>query len=98
MEQVKALKPLDDPTKDLDFIQETLSGLRYEIDKQTTLLGFVGSPWTLAAYAVEGKAERHCLNTKARPAQHAGNSPATQSTQRSASGSVRCIACGQQLP
>jgi hypothetical protein len=64
LEQVKAMRPLDDPTSTLSFIQETLSSLRDEIDDETTLLGFVGSPWTLAAYAIEGKAERHCMNTK----------------------------------
>ena len=66
MEQVRSLKPLDDPTTSLGFIQETLSSLRSEIDAETALLGFVGTPWTLAAYAIEGKAERHCINTKVR--------------------------------
>ena len=66
MEQVKAMLPLDDPSASLPFIQETLSAIRSEIDSETALLGFVGTPWTLAAYAIEGKAERHCFNTKAR--------------------------------
>ena len=35
---------------------------------QSTLLGFVGTPWTLAAYAVEGKADKECRQTKARGA------------------------------
>lgn len=64
MDQVRAMKPLDDPLSSLPFISETLSSLRKEIDDETTLLGFVGTPWTLAAYAMEGKAERHCMNTK----------------------------------
>jgi uroporphyrinogen-III decarboxylase len=29
-----------------------------------TLLGFVGTPWTLAAYAIEGKADKECKETK----------------------------------
>jgi hypothetical protein len=37
---------------------------RKEMDDQTTLLGFVGTPWTLAAYAIEGKADRDCKQTK----------------------------------
>lgn len=37
---------------------------RQEVDKQSTLLGFVGTPWTLAAYAMEGKADRDCKQTK----------------------------------
>jgi uroporphyrinogen-III decarboxylase len=37
---------------------------RREVDGQATLLGFVGTPWTLAAYAMEGKADRDCKQTK----------------------------------
>jgi len=64
MEQVKQLKPLDDPSSSLPFIHEILSTIRKEMDDQTTLLGFVGTPWTLAAYAIEGKADRDCKQTK----------------------------------
>lgn len=31
---------------------------------EATLLGFIGTPWTLAAYAIEGKAEKDCRETK----------------------------------
>jgi uroporphyrinogen-III decarboxylase len=37
---------------------------RSEVDGQSTLLGFVGTPWTLAAYSMEGKADRDCKQTK----------------------------------
>jgi uroporphyrinogen-III decarboxylase len=63
-ENWKRMKPLEDPEGSLPFIKEILSSLRKEIDADTTLLGFVGSPWTLTAYAVEGKADRHCKRTK----------------------------------
>ncbi len=33
---------------------------------EATLLGFVGTPWTLAAYSMEGKAEKDCKETKVR--------------------------------
>ncbi len=46
------------------FVGETLRQLRRETEGRTTLLGFVGSPWTLAAYAMEGSLMRHCLHTK----------------------------------
>ena len=62
----KNMKPMEDPEGSLPFIKETLGSLRSEIDSETTLLGFVGSPWTLAAYACEGKADRHCKKTKVR--------------------------------
>ena len=58
MEQVQALIPLEDPQKKLPFVQETLSGIRSAVGNQATVLGFVGTPWTLAAYSVEGKADK----------------------------------------
>lgn len=65
MEAVKALRPLSDPSKSLHFTGTTLSALRKElIGTEATLLGFVGTPWTLAAYAMEGKAEKDCKETK----------------------------------
>lgn len=64
MEMVKALKPLEDPATSLPFVAETLKALRAESEGKTTLLGFVGSPFTLVAYSVEGKANRHCLASK----------------------------------
>jgi uroporphyrinogen-III decarboxylase len=66
----KSMKPLEDPEGSLPFIKEILGSLRQEIDSETTLLGFVGSPWTLTAYSVEGKAERHCKATKVRSLVH----------------------------
>lgn len=36
------------------FLRNTLGRLRSETEGSCTLLGFVGAPWTLAAYAVEG--------------------------------------------
>jgi uroporphyrinogen decarboxylase len=64
MADVKALKPLDDPDASLPFVREILSTLRKEIDGQSTVLGFVGSPWTLCAYSMEGKSDRHLIETK----------------------------------
>jgi len=64
MEDVAALTPLDDPLSRLPFINTILGDLKNEIDGKSTLLGFVGSPFTLVAYSVEGSANRHCINTK----------------------------------
>jgi uroporphyrinogen decarboxylase len=55
--QVDALCPLD-PGESLPFIQEILQALRQEVGNESTVLGFVGAPWTLAAYAVEGKGSK----------------------------------------
>ncbi len=58
MEQVRALTPMDDPAGKLGFVADTLGALRQEVGNATTVLGFIGTPWTLAAYAIEGKADR----------------------------------------
>ncbi|MBD2101594.1 uroporphyrinogen decarboxylase [Leptolyngbya sp. FACHB-261] len=55
--QIEALTPLD-PEASLPFVRKILSTLRQEVDGQATVLGFVGAPWTLAAYAVEGKSSK----------------------------------------
>lgn len=62
-EQVAALKAMDDPATSLPFVSETLKALRSEVS-DAAVLGFIGTPWTLAAYAMEGKADRHCIKTK----------------------------------
>jgi len=47
-----------DPETALPFIRQILQTLRHEVENQATVLGFVGSPWTLAAYAIEGKSSK----------------------------------------
>ena len=55
--QVDDLTPLD-PSASLPFIAEILKNLRQEVGEKATVLGFVGAPWTLAAYAIEGKSSK----------------------------------------
>lgn len=38
--------------------------LRSETEGKSTLIGFVGAPWTLAAYSIEGGSSKHALHTK----------------------------------
>ena len=57
-DQVRDLQPLTDPEVKLSFVGEILRTLRSEVEGQSTVLGFIGAPWTLAAYAVEGKADK----------------------------------------
>ena len=52
------MRPLDDPDSSLPFIREILSTLRHNVGNASTVLGFIGAPWTLAAYAMEGQADR----------------------------------------
>lgn len=55
--QVDQLNPLD-PDQSLPFIKTILKTLRQEVGNKSTVLGFVGAPWTLAAYTVEGKGSK----------------------------------------
>ncbi|XP_072995229.1 uroporphyrinogen decarboxylase 1, chloroplastic [Typha latifolia] len=49
---LKSLHPID--LDKLQFVGESLRILRGEIGERTALLGFVGAPWTIATYVVEG--------------------------------------------
>lgn len=62
-EQVDALHALE-PEESLPFIRTILESLRTEVKNESTVLGFVGAPWTLAAYAVEGKGSKTYANIK----------------------------------
>jgi uroporphyrinogen decarboxylase len=57
MEQVKQLRKLN-PAEALPFVKTVLQTLRQEVGNKAAVLGFVGAPWTLAAYAVEGKSSK----------------------------------------
>ena len=56
-QQVDSLYALQ-PEESLPFIKTILQALREEVGNKSTVLGFVGAPWTLAAYAVEGKGSK----------------------------------------
>ena len=65
MGDVEALRGLDDPDASLPFIREILSTLRGEVGDAAAVFGFVGAPWTLAAYSVEGQSDKNLEVTKA---------------------------------
>jgi uroporphyrinogen decarboxylase len=56
LEQIHQLHPLE--LDKFSFIGTILQTLRREVGNQATVLGFVGAPWTLAAYAIEGKSSK----------------------------------------
>ncbi|KAL6543320.1 Uroporphyrinogen decarboxylase 1, chloroplastic [Orobanche hederae] len=55
-EGLKALHPID--LDKLQFVGESLRILRKEVGEQAAVLGFVGAPWTIATYIVEGGTTR----------------------------------------
>jgi uroporphyrinogen decarboxylase len=52
--QIDALAPASAVPERLNYVSETLKILKSELAGQKALLGFGGSPWTLATYMVEG--------------------------------------------
>ena len=62
--QVDALRPLN-PAETMPFVGEVLTRLRSAVGNQAAVLGFVGAPWTLAAYVVEGKSSKNYAVIKA---------------------------------
>lgn len=60
---VKALQRVPFEEK-VPFVRDILGKLKQEaISANTALIGFVGSPFTLAAYTVEGQSSKHCEKT-----------------------------------
>lgn len=53
-----------DPSSATPFVAEALQSLRNEVGPETAVLGFVGCPYTLATYLVEGKTSKEYLEIK----------------------------------
>ncbi len=49
---------------DLGYVPEAVSLVKRELDGKVPLIGFVGAPFTLASYMIEGGGSRHYLQTK----------------------------------
>jgi len=50
---VEAL-PIPDPEQDLGYVMNAVRTIRRELNGAVPLIGFSGSPWTLATYMIEG--------------------------------------------
>ncbi len=54
-----------DPGVELKYVIDAVSLIRKELDGRVPLIGFTGSPWTIATYMVEGGSAKYFSNTKA---------------------------------
>ncbi|CAK7327653.1 unnamed protein product [Dovyalis caffra] len=61
-EGLKALHPIE--LEKLQFVGDSLRILRREVEGRAAVLGFVGAPWTIATYIVEGGTTRTYTNIK----------------------------------
>jgi uroporphyrinogen decarboxylase len=62
-----------DPETELRYVMDALRLIRRELNGKVPLIGFAGSPWTLACYMIEGEGSA----TFARPKALAWNEPET---------------------
>ena len=53
-----------DPEDDLGYVLEAVRVIRHELADRVPLIGFSGSPWTLATYMVEGRSTRDFAKIK----------------------------------
>jgi uroporphyrinogen decarboxylase len=62
-EDVAALA-VPDAERDLDYVMRAVSTIRRELNGRVPLIGFSGSPWTLATYMVEGSSSKDFRHVK----------------------------------
>ena len=60
VDRVAALEDVDS----LHFVMETVSQTRADLSDELPVIGFAGSPFTLASYMIEGGSSRNYLHTK----------------------------------
>ena len=53
-----------DTKRDLKYVTDAVSLIRRELNGRVPLIGFSGSPWTLATYMIEGQSSRDFPNIK----------------------------------
>ncbi len=57
--------PVVDAKADLGYVMDAVSMIRRELNGRVPLIGFTGSPWTLATYILEGGSSKDYKATKA---------------------------------
>ncbi len=57
--------PVPDPEQDLGYVMDAVRTIRRELNGRVPLIGFSGSPWTLATYMVEGGSSKDFRKSKA---------------------------------
>ena len=60
-----AALPRPDPNDSLSYVMDAVSLIRKELNGEVPLIGFSGSPWTLATYMVEGGSSKNFGKVKA---------------------------------
>ncbi len=56
--------PIPDPEDELRYVMDAVRVIRRELNGRVPLIGFSGSPWTLATYMVEGSGSKEYAHVK----------------------------------
>ncbi len=66
VQDVAAVRALGvpDPEQELKYVMDAVRTIRRELDGRVPLIGFSGSPWTLATYMVEGGSTKNFAKSK----------------------------------
>ncbi|MFW2371545.1 MAG: uroporphyrinogen decarboxylase [Gammaproteobacteria bacterium] len=62
-QQIRNL-PVPDPEDELGYVMDAVRTIRRELDGRVPLIGFSGSPWTLATYMIEGGSSKTFSRSK----------------------------------
>ncbi|MCD6046076.1 MAG: hemE [Gammaproteobacteria bacterium] len=60
---VKAL-PILEVEENLDYVLEAVRMIQQELQGRVPLIGFAGSPWTVACYMIEGSSHKNFINAR----------------------------------
>ena len=55
---------IPDPEQELSYVTAAVSTIRQALDGRVPLIGFSGSPWTLATYMIEGRGSKNFSRAK----------------------------------
>ena len=61
VDDIKNLMPFD--PEDLTYVYEAVTNIKNALPSNIPLIGFCGSPWTLAAYSIEGRSSKDFKKT-----------------------------------
>lgn len=56
--------PIIDPIQDTGYVMEAVKLIRHELADRIPLIGFAGSPWTIATYMIEGGSSKDFFHSK----------------------------------
>ena len=61
---IERLRIISDFEEKLSFVSESIRSVKAELNDSIPLIGFTGSPWTLAVYMIEGESSKSFVNAK----------------------------------